>query len=326
MVKIVKRRIILLPLIVLLGPTAVGKTKIAVELAVQIGGEIISGDSMQVYRQLNIGTAKIKSNETKGVPHYLIDIKEPDENFSVAEFQNLAEQTIAQIHHKKKLPILVGGTGLYIQAVIDPYDFTEQLPEEAYRQELHQLIEDQGLAYVHQLLSQIDPAAAERIHVNDEKRIIRALEYYKLTGQPISQKREVFEKRAEQKYQVVLIGLTMNRSKLYERINLRVDQMMEEGFLKEVEELLNKGYNSSLPALQGLGYKHLINHLEGECSLARAVELIKRDTRRFAKRQLTWFRRDQRIHWFNVEEYTDNQELILEIISIIGRTINKCVE
>jgi tRNA dimethylallyltransferase len=315
----------LLPLVVILGPTATGKTKIAIDLALKIGGEIISGDSMQVYRYMNIGTAKIKSTETKGIPHHLLDIKDPHELFSVADFQKLAREKIIEITKKGKIPFLVGGTGLYIQAVIDPYEFTEQENALPYRRKIFSLAEKKGKIYVHQLLRSVDPVSAEKIHPHDLKRVSRALEYYHLTGKPISENRKAKQKKSL--YNLAPIGLTLERSLLYQRIEQRVDQMMAEGFLEEVKSLLLKGYSPDLPAMQGLGYRQLVGYLQGDYDLPEAVALIKRETRHFAKRQLTWFRRDSRIKWFAVDRFEANYEqLLTEILFFIGRTLSFNVE
>ncbi len=315
----------MLPLIVILGPTATGKTKIAIDLAARIGGEIISGDSMQVYRHMNIGTAKIKPTETKGVPHYLLDLRDPDEFFSVADFQKLAREKIAEITKKGNIPFLVGGTGLYIDAVIYPYNFTEQENVLPYRRKFFSLAEKKGKNYVHQLLRNIDPVSAEKIHPHDLKRVSRALEYYYVTGKLISE-----NKTAEQKkplYNLVSIGLTLERSLLYQRIEQRVEQMMVEGFLEEVKGLLEKGYSPDLPTMQGLGYRQIIEYWQGHYDLPEAVNLIKRETRRFAKRQLTWFRRDPNIKWFAVDQLEGNyDQLLTEMLSFVGRTLYLDVE
>ena len=309
------------PLIVILGPTASGKTKIAVELAAKIDGEIISGDSMQIYRGMNIGTAKIKSAETKGIPHHLLDIKNPDEPFSVADFQNLARSKISEITRKGRIPLLVGGAGLYIQAVIDSYQFTEQKNVLPYRRKLFALAEEKGEDYLYQLLCNIDPVSAEKIHPHDQKRVCRALEYYHLTGKTISENRKAAEHK-ESLYNLALVGLSLDRPLLYQRIEQRVDQMMAEGFLEEVKGLLSKGYSPDLPAMQGIGYRELCGYLNGEYDLQEAVALIKQETRRFAKRQITWFRRDQRIKWFATDHLEHNfEELTLEMMGFIGRTI-----
>jgi tRNA dimethylallyltransferase len=304
----------------------VGKSKVGVDLAVALNGEVVSGDSMQVYRHMDIGTAKIKPAEMKGIPHHLLDIKDPDEQFSVAEFQKLAQEKIEEIAARGRLPVLVGGTGLYIQSVIDKYNFEEQKGNQALRKELYALAAAEGNEKLHKRLALVDPVSAEKIHKNDLKRITRALEYYHLTGRPISANREGCERSAMKKYNAVLIGLTMERRNLYEAINKRVDTMLEEGLLEEVQGLLRMGYSPEAPALQGLGYSQLIAYLKGEHSLEGAVELIKRDTRRFAKRQLTWFRRDPRIYWFRTDAYEKKQHLLSEIMTIVGRTIKINVE
>lgn len=308
------------------GPTAVGKTGLGIELALHLKGEVISGDSMQVYKLLDIGTAKIRPEETRGVPHHLLDIREPDEAFSVADFQQLAREKISEISQRGKLPILVGGTGLYVQAVLDQYEFGPQDEDNSYRLELQSLATEKGNSFVHQKLQVIDPLAAERLHPNDLRRIIRALEYHRTTGLQISTNTAAAGTVGQERYQAILIGLTMDRQILYRRIEERVDQMMEEGFLEEVESILARGYRPELQALQGLGYKQLVSYLQGEVSLKVAIELIKRDTRHFAKRQLTWFRRDPRIEWFNVDNYLDRGALLREILSFIGRSINSSVE
>jgi len=316
----------LLPLLAIVGPTAAGKSKIGVDLAVTLNGEVISGDSMQVYRHLDIGTAKIKPEEMKGIPHHLIDIKEPTEQFSVAEFQKLAQEKIEEIAARGRLPVLVGGTGLYIQSVIDNYNFEEQQGPSALRKELYALAAAEGNEKLHQRLALVDPVAAWKIHQNDLKRIVRALEYYHLTGRPISANREGLDRSAMRKYNAAMIGLSMERSRLYEAIDKRVDGMMEEGLLEEVRAVLKMGYPPDAPALKGLGYSQLIAYLRGDLSLKEAVELIKRDTRRFAKRQLTWFRRDPRICWFYTDAYAKKEDLLTEILAIVGRTIRINVE
>lgn len=315
------------PLVVILGPTASGKTKIAVDLALKVGGEIISGDSMQVYRYMDIGTAKIKPAETKGIPHHLLDLKNPEEFFSVAEFQKLAREKIAEITGRGKVPFLVGGTGLYIQAVIDPYEFTEQENLQPYRHQLFLLAQERGEDYLHTLLSDVDSVAAQNIHPHDLKRVRRALEYYHLTGKPISANRKAATEKRQGKtsqYNLVLIGLTMERALLYQKIEQRVERMMEAGLLEEVKSLLLQGYSPELPAMQGLGYKQLVTYLGGEGELLEAINLIKKETRHFAKRQMTWFKRDSRINWFAVDEINSNYENILtEMLLIISRTISR---
>lgn len=279
---------------------------------------------MQVYRYMDIGTAKIKSEDMLGVPHHLLDIKDPREPFSTADFQTLAREKIKEISQRGKVPILVGGTGLYIQSVIDPYEFTPQEGVDEYRKELLRLAEDNGNEYLHRKLAEVDPEAAQRIHINDKKRITRALEYYRFTGKPISGNIRAKE-NGKSIYDLIMFGIIMNKTELYERINERVELMMKQGFLQEVEGLINRGFTPDLPAMQGLGYKQLCSYLQGEYDLNMAVELIKRDTRRFAKRQLTWFRRDPRIIWFDLDK-NDRDKILFKIVSIIGRTIKINVE
>jgi len=309
----------LLPLFVLVGPTAVGKTKISIELAKKLDGEIISADSMQVYKYLDIGTAKIKPEEAQGIAHHLIDIKEPTENISVAEFQKLAEMKIKEIASRDKFPMLVGGTGLYVNSVISHYNFSPTKDTQILRKRLWKTVEEKGVNELFAKLMEVDPLSTKKIHPNDTKRIIRALEVYYSTGKPISSFQNASYKLPP-KYNLAIVGLNMDRDKLYERINFRVDQMLEEGWLFEVKNMLNKGISPNAPALQGLGYKQLVMFLNGEISYEQTIELIKRDTRRFAKRQLTWFRRDPRILWINVDEKGQNV-VIDEILSYISRSI-----
>ncbi|MGI6227399.1 MAG: tRNA (adenosine(37)-N6)-dimethylallyltransferase MiaA [Peptococcales bacterium] len=314
-----------IPLFVLIGPTAVGKTKLSIEIAKKINGEIISGDSMQVYKFLDIGTAKIRPEETQGIPHHLIDIKEPTENFSVAEFKNLAEEKITDIYKRKKFPMLVGGTGLYVNAVINNYNFQEDNANSNLRNELKKIAQEQGIEVLWAKLQEVDPVSALKFHLNDQRRIIRALEVYYTTGKPISYFHNQSLEETSKYQPIILVGLNISRAKLYERINFRVDQMLKEGWLREVEELLQNGIPSDAPALQGLGYKQLVLYLKGELSLEKAIELIKRDTRRFAKRQLTWFNRDNRIYWIQMDNREEN-EVLEEILSIMAGLSNNTLK
>lgn len=287
-----------------MGPTAVGKSEIALEVAADLDAEIVSVDSVQIYRGLNIGTAKLLPHQQvskagQPIKHHLIDIVDPDEPFSVADYQRLAREVIKDIHGRGRLPLLVGGTGLYFQAVVDPYFFAPGARDEALRARLKEEAERHGNAYLYQLLHRVDPAAARRIHPHDQKRIIRALEVYILTGQPIS---TTWRKGLTgSPYRLALAGLTMERKLLYRRINERVDKMIEAGLVEEARDLLLQGYSADLPALQALGYKEIIAYLQGQLNLIEAIELLKRNTRRYAKRQLTWFRRDPRIVWWEVK-------------------------
>lgn len=304
------------PLIILTGPTSVGKTALSIALAKAVNGEIISADSMQVYRHMNIGTAKIFPEQMQGVPHYLIDELEPEEEFNVVLFQQLAKKYIEQIYAKNKLPILVGGTGFYIQAVLYDIDFTENEADQSYRKELEQLLIVQGAEYLHSLLMEVDADSAAIIHPNNSKRVIRALEFARLTGDKISEhNREQRSKTSP--YQFCYFVLNKDRAKLYETINQRVDLMLQDGLLEEVKELSRKGYTRDLVSMQGLGYKELLAYMSDECSLSEAVELLKRDTRHFAKRQLTWFKREKEVLWLNKEDFTDEEALLLHMLVIL---------
>ncbi|NLK96983.1 MAG: tRNA (adenosine(37)-N6)-dimethylallyltransferase MiaA [Epulopiscium sp.] len=298
------------PLIVIAGPTASGKTKVSIELAKKIHGEIISGDSMQVYKYMDIGTAKPTKEEMDGVPHYMIDEIDPKEDFSVAIFQQKAKEYMKQIYAKNKLPILVGGTGFYIQSVVYDINFMETNTDNAYRNQLQELARKEGNEYVHQMLKEVDPVSADAIHPNNIKRVIRALEYYHQTNEPISQHNER-EKAKESPYNTAFFCLTMNRDTLYQRIDQRVDLMIQAGLVDEVKGLLDQGYSSELVSMQGLGYKELVQYLEGRISLEEAIYILKRDTRHFAKRQLTWFRRQEDPYWIDVEAMNFDVEKIV---------------
>lgn len=313
------------PLVVIVGPTAVGKSEIAVELAIRLNGEIISADSVQLYKYFNIGTAKLSPEEQKGVPHHLLDLLDPNQQFSVADFQKLARQKIKDVHEKGKLPLLVGGTGLYIQAVIDPYQFPEMEGQGEIRKRLRRLWKEGKGSELYQKLQEIDSAAAERIHPNDFRRISRALEVYHLTGKPISSYSHQ-EDDPESLYDLAMVGLTRHRPELYQRIEKRVDRMFAGGLIQEVQTLLEKGYNPGLKPFQALGYKQAVKYLNGRYDLVTAIEETKKRTRNYAKRQLTWFRRDCRIHWFLLPEEVNYQEVVEIIINHICRIIPVCVE
>ena len=299
------------PLIILAGPTAVGKTKASIGLAKAIGGEIISADSMQVYKQMDIGSAKIKPSEMDGIPHYLVDILEPDEEFHVVLFQQMAKQAIQKIYEKGKIPILVGGTGFYIQAVLYDIDFSENEKDTSYREELEKLAQTKGAEYLHDRLREVDEKSAQDIHANNVKRVIRALEYFHQTGEKISEHNEEQRKKVSP-YNFSYFVLNDERAHLYERINLRVDQMINEGLVREVQSLKEKGYTRDMVSMQGLGYKEMLDYLDNKCSLEEAVEIIKRDTRHFAKRQITWFKRESDVTWIDKKEYDYNEERILK--------------
>ena len=299
------------PLIILTGPTAVGKTKASIGLAKAIGGEIISADSMQVYKGMDIGSAKIRPEEMKVIQHYLVDVLEPSCEFHVVRFQQMAKQAMAEIYAKGKIPIVVGGTGFYIQALLYDIDFTENEEDTGYREELEALAKERGAEYLHEMLKEVDPESARQIHANNRKRVIRALEFYRLTGQKISEHNET-ERAKESPYEFCYFVLNDDRKKLYDRIEKRVDQMLEMGLLEEVTALKNKGYTKDMVSMQGLGYKEMLNYLNGECSYEEAVSILKRDTRHFAKRQLTWFRRERDVIWIEKEQYDYDEEKILD--------------
>lgn len=298
------------PLIILTGPTAVGKTKLSIALAKAANGEIISADSMQVYQYMDIGSAKIKKEEMQGVPHYLIDVLKPEEEFHVVRFQEMAKQAMEEIYAKGKIPILTGGTGFYIQAVVKDIDFSENTEKSEVRSRLEQLAKDKGSEYLHQKLLEVDPDSAQKIHANNVKRVIRALEYYELTGEKISLHNER-EAVKESPYCYAYFVLNDLREKLYQRIDARVDEMLKEGLVQEVEQLSRMGYTRNMVSMQGLGYKEILAYLEGECSLEEAVYILKRDTRHFAKRQITWFKREPDVIWVNKPEFGYEDEKIL---------------
>ena len=299
------------PLIVLTGPTAVGKTSLSISLAKAVNGEIISADSMQVYKGMDIGSAKIRKEEMQGVTHYLVDILEPEEEFHIVKFQELAKAALEEIYAKGKIPILVGGTGFYIQAVTRDIDFTQAEQETSYREELEQFAKEKGAEYLHEKLREVDSKSAENIHANNVKRVIRALEFYHQNGTPISEHNEE-QKQQTSPYNLAYFVLTAPREILYERIDRRVDQMMEEGLLEEVKSLRERGCHRGMVSMQGLGYKEILAYLEGEYPLEEAVGILKRDTRHFAKRQLTWFRREQDVIWVDKEQFHWNEAEILE--------------
>lgn len=301
------------PLIVLTGPTAVGKTELSIKLAGAIGGEIISADSMQVYKYMDIGTAKISTAEMGHIPHYLIDILEPEEEFNVVKFKEYAGKCMEEIYAKGKIPIIVGGTGFYIQAVLYGIDFKENGEDTAYRQQLEELYKKEGSEYLHAKLAQIDPSSALAIHPNNVKRVIRALEYYDQTGSRISEHNEE-QRKNESPYNFCYIVLNNDREVLYERINRRVDLMMEAGLVQEVKQLLERGLSGDMVSMQGLGYKEIVRYLIGECSLEEAVYTIKRDTRHFAKRQLTWFKREKEVTWIQKNDFDNEESKILKAI------------
>ncbi|MDQ0193308.1 tRNA (adenosine(37)-N6)-dimethylallyltransferase MiaA [Paenibacillus wynnii] len=287
-------------LLVLLGPTAVGKTRLSLELAAAYDAEIISGDSMQVYREMDIGTAKITPEEMQGIPHHLIDIHDPQDSYSAAEFQEHATKAIEDIRARGKLPFIVGGTGLYIESLCYGFRFSEAVADEAFRKEQDEYAEEHGALALHARLEAVDPISAARLHPNDRRRIIRALEIHHQTDTTLSSSHAAQKK--ESPYELCIIGLTMDRKILYQRIEDRIDQMLADGLVDEVRTLLERGYVRGLVSMQGLGYKEIAAYLAGETTYEEAVTLLKRDTRRFAKRQLSWFRHMKEIEWIDVDE------------------------
>lgn len=306
------------PLVILTGPTAVGKTDLSIQLAKLINGAIISADSMQVYRYMDIGSAKITQDEMQGVRHYLIGEFWPDEEFNVVKFQQCAKHYMEEIYDRGQVPVLTGGTGFYIQAVLYDIDFSDQDTDSAYRRELESLADEYGTEYLHRLLEQADPAAAKSIHANNKKRIIRALEYFRLTGERISEHNEK-ERKKKTPYRAAYFVLNDERTHLYERIDRRVDEMISHGLVEEVRKLKDMGYTPEMVSMQGLGYKELFPYFDGKCTLEEAVSVIKRDTRHFAKRQLTWFRREKDVIWVNKDMFSYDNDKILSYMSDILR-------
>ncbi len=301
-------------LAVIIGPTAVGKTKLSIELAQRYNGEIISGDSMQIYREMDIGTAKIKPEEMGGIPHHLIDIKNAEQDFSAAEFQGLVREKITEITGRKKLPIIVGGTGLYIQAAIYDYHFSDAPSDPDFRSILEKRAEAEGNQILHDELARIDPQSAKTIHPNNVRRVIRALEIYHCTGQT---KIEIQENQSpDLLYDTALIGLTMDREQLYERINMRVDMMVEEGLIGEVQKLFDRGLRDC-QSIQAIGYKEIYEYLENRMTLDESIGALKQNSRRYAKRQLTWFRNKMNVKWFDMGGQLDFEKKIAEISAYI---------
>lgn len=307
-------------MIAVIGPTAVGKTKVSIDLAKMLNTEIISGDSMLVYKDMNIGTAKPSMKERGNIVHHLIDILEPSADFSVVEFKELASTHISALNNLAKLPVLAGGTGLYVKALLEGYQFNPTPSDENLRISLEKLAQEHGNQYLHDKLAQVVPIAADRLHPNDLRRVIRALEVYYISGDTISQNKLIDQQ--ELLYNAVVIGLTMDRQLLYSRINQRVDIMIEQGLVSEVAALLKSGINPNCQAMQGIGYKEIVKHLHGEMDLASATENIKQATRNFAKRQLTWYRKMPYITWFDVNDFTDHQALMETLYKVVAGKFN----
>lgn len=310
------------PLIILTGPTAVGKTALSIALAKKIGCEIISADSIQVYQYMDIGSAKITKEEMQGIPHYLVDEFPPDFEFNIYQFQKLAKNYVEQIYQNGKIPLIVGGTGFYIQSLLYDIEFAPSnetnMPEGAhneYRCQLEALAATHGAKYLHELLAQVDGEAAENIHPNNVKRVIRALEYYKQTGEKISEHNKM-QRQKTSPYRFAYFVLNHHRDVLYKRIEQRIDQMVKDGLVEEVARLREMGYDRGLVSMQGLGYKELYAYLEGEYSLEQAISILKRDTRHFAKRQLTWFRRERDVIWMNHYDYPSSDAMLEEMLRL----------
>ena len=302
------------PLIILTGPTAVGKTKLSIELAKAVNGQMISADSMQVYRHMDIGTAKIRSEEMQGIPHYLIDVLDPWESFDVVRFQTMAKEALEKIYTAGAIPIVVGGTGFYIQALLYNIDFDENDSETGYRSELQSFADRHGVEALHDRLRQVDEKSADMIHPNNIKRVIRALEFYHQTGTRISEHNET-QRQKESPYRFVYFVLDDERERIYRRIDQRIDQMLDQGLVAEVKQLRDMGCTRDMVSMQGLGYKEILAYLDGECTLEEAVYILKRDTRHFAKRQLTWFRREHEVRWIERQEYPDEAAMLQAMLA-----------
>ena len=307
------------PLVIITGPTASGKTALSIELAKQIGGEIISADSMQVYRHMDIGSAKVTKEEMDGVPHHLIDVLEPSEEFNVVRFQEMARKAMEEIYERGKIPIIAGGTGFYIQALLYDIDFTETDENNSVREELEQKARTEGASALHAMLKEIDPESAEAIHENNVKRVIRAIEFYRQTGKKISDHNRQ-EREKSSPYQFLYYVIDLPRELLYSRIEQRVDQMIEQGLVEEVKALQAMGCTRDMVSMQGLGYKEILDYLNGQLTLDEAVYVLKRDTRHFAKRQLTWFRRERDVRWLELETFAGSREKML------GAVLKDCRE
>lgn len=299
-------------LVVIAGPTASGKTALAIDLAKRLNGEIVSADSMQIYKYMDIGSAKPDEEERNAVPHHLIDFLEPDEEWSVADYTEAAHRAIAEIASRGKTPVMAGGTGLYINSVVNDVSFGEIDTDYEIRAELQQLADEKGNEALIEMLREFDPVSAKRLHPNNVRRVIRAIEFYRVTGVPISRHQEM-TRQTQSRYAPVIFLINWEREVLYDRINRRVDMMIENGLLNEVKMLMDMGYTKELNSMKGIGYKELIDYFNGECSLEEAVDLIKQSSRRYAKRQLTWFRRDDRIHMLDADKNVTE-----EAMKIIG--------
>lgn len=300
-----------IPLIVVAGPTASGKTGLAIDIANYVGGEIVSADSMQIYKYMNIGSAKPTQEERAKAVHHMIDFLEPDAEFSVADYTEMAHKVIADIYERGKIPIMAGGTGLYINSVVNDVTFGEMDTDYELRESLRKTAEEKGSEYLLHILSEFDEVSAKKLHPNNLRRIIRAIEFYKITGKPISEHQEE-TKKTQSRYNPLMLCVNWDREELYDRINRRVDMMMDEGLLDEVKRLMDMGYTKDLNSMQGIGYKEVMDYFDGKASLEETVEIIKQSSRRYAKRQLTWFRRDERIHYVSSENPFEEAKLLID--------------
>lgn len=307
-----------IPLIILTGPTAVGKTDLSIKLAKDLNADIISADSMQIYKYMDVGSAKVTKEEMDGVAHYMIDEVEPDFSFSVSEFQERANKYIKKINEEGKKVLVTGGTGLYLNSLIYNMDFAKSDANNEIRENLRKELDENGIEYMHEKLKRLDPVAASRIHKNNTKRVIRAIEVC-LSGEKMNDFSN--DLKYNERYEPIIIVLNRERENLYERINKRVDIMLENGLLEEVKKLINMGYSKNLISMQGIGYKEVIKYFEGEYSYDEAIEIIKRDSRRYAKRQLTWFRRYEDVKWYNLDEYNNIETLKYDILEYIGNKL-----
>ena len=298
------------PLVILAGPTAVGKTALSIKLAKKINGDVISADSMQVYKHMDIGSAKVMPEEMKGIPHYLINVLEPSEEFNIVRFQQMAKEALQQIYTAGQIPIIAGGTGFYIQSLLYDIDFSKEESDTAYRTELTAFAKEYGAHALHEKLKEIDPVSYETIHENNIKRVIRALEFYRLTGKKISEHNEE-QKERQSPYHFAYFVLNDEREHLYRRIEQRIDQMLEQGLVDEVKKLKSMGCHQDMVSMKGLGYKEILDYLDGITTLPEAVEILKRDTRHFAKRQITWFKREEDVIWLNKQDYAYDEDKIL---------------
>ena len=309
------------PVIIFVGPTAVGKTEVSIEIASEIQGEIISADSMQIYKYMDIGSAKPTQEEIKDIPHYLIDEIDPSKPFSVSDYQKLAKQYIKQVVDKGKVPVVAGGTGLYVNALLFKMDFSSMPSDTGFRDKLEKEAEEYGNEHLHNRLKSIDTQLAERIHPNNVKKVIRAIEVYEQTGEIIKEFEESFIPNEDYKY--ILIGLTRDREELYDRVNKRVDILIKNGLVEEVQGLIHRGLTEENISMKGIGYKEVIGYLHREYDLEHAIWLIKRNTRRYAKRQLTWFKRYNDIKWYNLSEYSYKKDIINDILLNIKPQIKR---